>query len=78
MLNNSIFNSLLEEGILSEANFNASSTGVAADENDYILYNTTSGVLSYDADGNGQGVAVDFARLTSSPEITNRDFVIAS
>jgi Ca2+-binding RTX toxin-like protein len=77
-LHNSIFNALVEEGILSAVNFHAGSTGMAADDNDYILYNTTTGALLYDADGNGQGVAVEFAVLSNKPQISEKDFVIAS
>jgi Ca2+-binding RTX toxin-like protein len=77
-LHNSIFNALVEEGTLSAVNFHAGSTGMAADDNDYILYNTTTGVLSYDADGNGQGVAVEFAVLSTKPQINENNFVIAS
>ncbi len=77
-LNNSIFTALVNEGVLAETGFHADATGMAADDNDYILYNTTTGVLSYDADGNGSGVAVEFARLTSKPEISANDFVIAA
>jgi Ca2+-binding RTX toxin-like protein len=47
LLNNRIFNSLVEEGTLSVVNFSSSTTGVAVDENDYILYNTTSGALKW-------------------------------
>jgi Ca2+-binding RTX toxin-like protein len=77
-LHNSIFNALIEEGTLSAVNFQAGSTGVAADDNDYILYNTTTGALLYDADGNGQGVAVEFAVLSTKPQINENNFVIAS
>jgi Ca2+-binding RTX toxin-like protein len=78
VLHNSIFNELIEEGTLSAVNFHAGSTGMAADDNDYILYNTTTGALSYDADGSGQGVAVEFAVLSTKPQINEKDFVIAS
>ncbi|MGB3210143.1 MAG: hypothetical protein WBB19_05490, partial [Desulforhopalus sp.] len=78
LLDNSIFNSLVEEGTLSTVNFHSSTTGVAADDNDYILYNTSTGALLYDGDGNGQGVAVEFAVLTTKPQINENDFVIAS
>jgi Ca2+-binding RTX toxin-like protein len=77
-LHNSIFNALVEEGTLSTVNFHAGSTGAAADDNDYILYNTTTGALLYDSDGNGQGVAVEFATLTNKPAIKAEDFFIAA
>jgi hypothetical protein len=78
VLDNSVFTALEEEGSLSLLNFCASSIGTAADDNDYILYNTTSGGLLYDADGNGQGVPIEFANLTSKPSIRAEDFIVAS
>ena len=48
----------------------------AADANDYIIYNRTTGFLSYDADANGSGAAVVFAVLDSKPTIAANDFVI--
>ena len=77
-LDQTIFSSLPEEGSLFSEYFLASATGAAGDGNDYLLYSTTSGALLYDADGNGQGVAVEFASLASKPELTAKDFVIAS
>ena len=40
----------------------------AKDKNDYIIFKSKTGVLSYDADGSGKAKAVDFAvlRKTSS------------
>ncbi|MDK9693206.1 MAG: hypothetical protein OEL19_03015 [Sulfurimonas sp.] len=77
-LENAIFTKLTTTGVLNAANFVASSGGTAVDANDYVLYNTSSGVLSYDADGSGAGVAVAFALLGTSthPTITAADFVV--
>ncbi len=55
-----------------------SATGSAADTNDYLLYNATSDVLFYDADGSGQGVAVQFGSLTTKPAVTANDFLIVA
>jgi Ca2+-binding RTX toxin-like protein len=38
---------------------------VAADANDFLLFNATNGKLYYDADGNGAGAAVQIATLKS-------------
>ncbi len=74
-LENSIFTKLTATGSLSNANFIAGN-GVAVDANDHILYNTTTGKLYYDADGNGAGAAVQFATLIGQPTLTASDFVI--
>jgi serralysin len=78
-LSNAIFTALTSTGTLSAANFVASASGAAVDSNDYILYNTTTGALYYDADGSGSGAAVEFAVLGTSthPAITNADFIVA-
>ncbi|MGV3583081.1 MAG: calcium-binding protein [Methylophilus sp.] len=51
-------------------------TGTAADANDYLLFNTTSKMLSYDADGNGAGAAVNIAVLTGVTAFTASDVVV--
>jgi len=76
-LDKDIFTALSSVGTLSSAFFKASTTG-AGDDNDYFLYNTTSGALLYDADGNGQGVAMQFATLTTKPTITAGDFLVVA
>ena len=76
-LDRSIFSALPAEGTLASY-FRASACGKAADDNDYILYNTTSGALLYDADGSGQGVAIEFATLMGKPTVKAEDFVVAS
>ena len=48
----------------------------AADANDYIVYNRTTGVLSYDNDGNGAHAAIGFAVLTNHPVLAANDFQV--
>jgi Ca2+-binding RTX toxin-like protein len=48
----------------------------AADANDYIVYNSATGVLSYDNDGNGAHAAIGFAVLTNHPVLAANDFVV--
>jgi len=59
-----------------DARFWASSTGTAHDANDRVLYNTSTGQLYYDADGNGAGAAELFATLTTKPLIAATDIVV--
>ena len=69
----------LTTGVLAPERFRASDTGMAADANDYILYNTSSGALLYDADGSGVGVATQFATLANTPQnVTAADFVVVA
>jgi serralysin len=42
----------------------------------HILYNATTGVVSYDADGNGAVAAVAFATLTPGRTLTAGDFKV--
>jgi Ca2+-binding RTX toxin-like protein len=76
-LENAIFTKLATTGVLNSTNFKASSTGIASDSNDYILYNSSNGNLSYDSDGNGSTSAILFATLSNKPaDLTYADFVI--
>lgn len=47
----------------------------AADADDRIIYDPTTGALWYDADGDGAGAAVQFATLATGLALTNADFV---
>ena len=52
-------------------------TGTAAlDSDDRIIYDSQAGTLYYDADGNGPGGAVMFARIGGGKLLTNLDFVV--
>lgn len=48
----------------------------AADANDYLVYNSSNGHLSYDVDGNGAGAAVDIAILGAHLGLTGLDFSV--
>ena len=75
-----IFTSLpgSENGTLAADLFAANATGAALDDNDYILYNTTTGALLYDADGSGDGVAVQFATLSNKAAVKENDFLVVA
>jgi Ca2+-binding RTX toxin-like protein len=64
---------LLATGALSADNF---AYNTAADGNDYLVFNTSTGALYYDADGNGVGAAVQFATLTLTGTLTAADFLV--
>ncbi len=64
-LENALFSKLRVPGALAADNYRENSQGIALDANDFILFNTHSGALFYDADGNGAGHAVQFATLYS-------------
>ncbi|CAK0765927.1 serralysin [Gammaproteobacteria bacterium] len=76
-LENSIFRSLTTTGQLVTGSFH-SGAGVttAADANDFVIYNSTTGALYYDADGNGAGAAIQFATLSTGLSLTSADFLI--
>lgn len=76
-LENAIFSKLSKTGMLSSAYFRSNSGGLAQDSNDYILFDTATGKLYYDADGNGVLQGAHFATLVDlTGTITRSDFVV--
>ena len=75
-LENAIFTQFTATGAIPAGTFVSGAGAVALDGNDFLLYDTTNGNLSYDANGNGAGAQVVFASLIGIPALTAADFVI--
>ncbi|MFT3957165.1 MAG: calcium-binding protein [Piscinibacter sp.] len=75
-LENAVFAKLTTTGTLSASYFRAGAGAHALDSNDYVIYDSTTGKLFYDADGSGSGAAVQIALLTGAPAITSADIFI--
>ena len=72
-LNSAAFGGL-PAGVLTAAAFRIGAG--AADASDRIIYNSATGALLFDADGNGAGAAVQFASISTGLAMTNAEFVI--
>ena len=48
----------------------------AHDANDRIIYDSSTGALSYDPDGTGSKAAVQFATLGANLKMTYKDFLV--
>lgn len=76
-LSKSIFKAIANIGDLSNTAFYSAANAVKGiDADDRIIYNTSTGALYYDADGNGNGAAVQFVTLTGNPNLEFSDFII--
>jgi Ca2+-binding RTX toxin-like protein len=77
-LENSLLDTFLtlSEGALNPAFFKASTTGFSMDADDRITYNTTTGALYYDSNGNVAGGAKLIAVLSTKPVLTAADFLV--
>ena len=73
-LENSIFTALTTTGTVAVSQFKIGAS--ALDANDFVIYNSTTGKLLYDADGNGAGAAVQIAMIGAGLSLTNADIVV--
>lgn len=73
-LENSVFTALTTVGTLAAGQFRVGTQ--ALDANDFIIYNNTTGVLIYDANGNGAGGQMQIALIGTGLNMTNADIVV--
>ena len=76
VLDHAIFTGLTGTGTLSAAQFTANTSGTATDGSDRIIYETDTGKLFYDGNGNAPGGMTQFAQLHSGLALTHLDFFI--
>ncbi|MGL6208330.1 MAG: M10 family metallopeptidase C-terminal domain-containing protein [Paracoccaceae bacterium] len=76
LLDSLIFTELGGDGALALGAFHQSASGLAGAADDRIIYDTDSGTLSYDVDGSGAGVAVQFAQLNPILSLSAADFFV--
>ena len=65
-------------GALGAGNLVSGAAPVANLASAQFLYNTTSGQVSFDADGTGAGAAVNLVTLVGSPPVTAADFLLVA
>nr|WP_245454889.1 cadherin domain-containing protein [Mesorhizobium sp. M3A.F.Ca.ET.080.04.2.1] len=75
VLDHTIFTTLGGPGILAAGSFYIGTA--ATDADDRIIYNSATGTLTYDSNGNAAGGAVQFANVGAGQALTNADFMVA-
>jgi Ca2+-binding RTX toxin-like protein len=78
VLDDAIFTKLLSQTdqLASGDYFKSGQNNAPIDNNDYLIFNTATGALFYDADGSGKSIAVQFATLTGVSDLSASDFWI--
>lgn len=76
VLHDDQFTALSTLGSIAAENLVIGAGAVAAEADDFLLFNSTTKTLSYDADGNGTGTSVDIAVLTGVSTLTFNDFIL--
>jgi hypothetical protein len=75
-LENAVFTALTGTGTMTANQFVSNTTGLATTASQRIIYESDTGNLYYDSNGNAAGGSVLFARLGAGLAITNADFFI--
>lgn len=75
-LENAIFTAISGTGVLSPGQFVANASGTAQNGNHRILYETDTGNLFYDSNGDAAGGRMQFAVLDPGLALTNADFFV--
>ncbi|MDX0444347.1 calcium-binding protein [Sinorhizobium medicae] len=75
-LENAVFTGIVGTGTLTAAQFVTNTTGLAADADDRIIYDSDTGRLLYDSDGDGAGGSVHFATVGTNLGMTASDFFV--
>ncbi len=76
VLDNAIFRALAAPGALAAAMFKMIGAGGVVDADDRVIYDRTTGLLSYDANGSGTGGRIAIADIDNRPAIAAADFLI--
>jgi uncharacterized protein (TIGR01370 family) len=71
-----VFGAIAGTGVLTPGQFVRDATGLALDANDRIIYETDTGHLVYDSNGNATGGSHLIAVLAPNLALTNLDFVV--
>ena len=72
-LDSQIYTKLAYTGVLKPSHF---ALDTPHDKNDYFIYDTNTGVLSYDADGSGKGASIAIVTLGSQLTLSESDIFI--
>jgi Ca2+-binding RTX toxin-like protein len=75
-LENAVFAALGAAGDLAPGAFKANSSGLATDSSDRVIYETDTGWLRYDANGNAAGGGTIFGRVATGLALGADDFVV--
>ena len=74
LLKSTVFSAINGVGTLDAEAYHEGTAAAEAD--DRIIYDSTSGFIFYDADGNGAGAQILFAKVTPGTDLSNTDFIV--